>query len=101
MAKCLSNGIFHLQYWNLLSIELEVELGISYDWMRTHTQIYEFPRPFYRRIEKLGRLVRIGCLRSITISFIPGEPVKRDISDILRRGCHQISLLSWRYLEDT
>ena len=115
LIDTLYDGIFYLQYWNLLSrdgsvffnaqhIELEVKLGINYDWMRTHTQIYEFPRPFYRRIEKLSRLARIGCLRSITISFIPGESVKRDIFDILRRGCHQNITpeleVSWKYLSE-
>jgi len=104
-------GLFYLQYWNLLSrdrsvffnaghIELEVELGTSY----ARIQSYDFPRPFYCRIEKLSRLARIGCLRSIRISFILGESVKRDISDILRRGCHQniapVLEVSWRYLTE-
>jgi hypothetical protein len=104
-------GTFNLQYWNLLSrdrsiffnaqhIEVDVELEISYPRLKS----YDFPSPFYRRIEKLSRLARIGCLRSITISFIPGESVKRDISAVLRRGCHQhitlVQEVSWRYLTE-
>jgi hypothetical protein len=109
--KNFYHGFFHFQYWNLFSrdrsvffnakhIELEVKLDIYCPRLNS----YDLPRPFYRRIEKLSRLARIGCLRSITISFIPRESVKQGISNILRRGCHQHVTraleVSWRYLTE-
>ena len=80
----LYDGIFYLQYWNLLSrdrsvffnaqhIELEGELGIN-GWIRTHTQIYEFPRPFYRRIESLAGLRALAVFGvSLSLSFLESQ----------------------------